>query len=153
MLAACCCESGMAIAKSGEANMLTIADIMTQTVQMLNRMDTVADAILQMQTHGLRSLIVDRVAVEMPYGILTERDIVYKVFARGIDPARVRVQDIMRQPCIALEPHLTLREAAIIMSESGIQRAPVLHQGELLGIVSVTDLVMKGYVLSPALSS
>lgn len=132
--------------------MLTIADIMTRRVQMLNRMDTVADAILQMQTHGLRSLIVERPTATMPYGILTERDIVYKVFARRLDPARVRIQDIMRQPCIAIEPHLTLQEAASIMSDSGIQRAPVIHNGELLGIVSVTDLVMKGYVLDPALN-
>ena len=133
--------------------MLTIADIMTQTVQILERTNTVADAIVQMQTHGLRSLIVERPAIKMPYGILTERDIVYKVFARGLDPARVRVQDIMRQPCISLEPHLSLREAALIMSDSGIQRAPVIHNDELLGILSVTDLVMKGYVMSSTTST
>jgi len=131
--------------------MLTIADIMTETVQMLDRLDTVADAILQMQMHGVRSLIVDRPAPDMPYGILTERDIVYKVFARDLDPARVRVQDIMRQPCISVEPQLTLKEAALVMSDAGIQRAPVIHQGELLGIVSVTDLVMKGYAVSSVL--
>ncbi|HEY9887779.1 MAG TPA: CBS domain-containing protein [Candidatus Obscuribacterales bacterium] len=125
--------------------MLTIADIMTPDVQVIDRMATVADAIIQLQTYGLRSLIVERPSAEMPYGVLTERDIVYKVFARDLDPMRVRVQDIMRQPCIAVEPHLTLREAALLMSDSGIQRAPVMRNGELLGIISVTDLVMKGY--------
>lgn len=128
--------------------MLTVADLMTQTVQMLKRTNTVAEAIVQMQIHGLRSLIVERSAVDMPYGILTERDIVYKVLARGLDPARVQVQDIMRQPCVSLEPYLTLQEAALMMADSGIQRAPVIHNNELLGIISVTDLVMKGYVTS-----
>ncbi|MEO1208929.1 MAG: CBS domain-containing protein [Cyanobacteria bacterium J06638_20] len=132
--------------------MLTIADIMTRPVQMLDRTDTVADAILQMQTHGLRSLIVERPTVDMPYGILTERDIVYKVFARGVDPTRVRVQDVMRQPCIAIEPSLTLQEAASMMADAGIQRAPVIYKSELLGIVSVTDLVMKGDTLTPVLT-
>jgi CBS domain-containing protein len=131
--------------------MLTIADIMTREVQVIDRMETVADAILAMQTHSLRSLIVNRPAPDMPYGLLTERDVVYKVFARNLDPNRVRVQDIMRQPCIAVEPHLTLREAAVIMSDAGIQRAPVIQNGELLGIVSATDLVMKGYVVSTLL--
>lgn len=131
--------------------MLTIADIMTRDVKVIDRMETVAEAIVAMQTHGLRSLIVDRPSPEVPYGVLTERDVVYKVFARNLDPTRVRVQDIMRQPCIAVEPHLSLREAALVMSESGIQRAPVIQHGELLGIVSVTDLVMKGYVISTVL--
>jgi CBS domain-containing protein len=131
--------------------MLTIADIMTREVQVIDRMETVANAIWAMQTHGLRSLIVERPSPDMPYGVLTERDVVYKVFARNLDPTRVRVQDIMRQPCIAIEPHLTLREAALIMSDAGIQRAPVIKHGELLGIVSVTDLVMKGYVISTVL--
>jgi CBS domain-containing protein len=133
--------------------MLTIADIMTAEVQVIDRLATVADAIVQMQTHGVRSLIVDRPATDLPYGVLTERDIVYKVFARNLEPDRVRVQDIMRQPCIALEPHISLREAALTMSDAGIQRAPVIQAGKLLGIVSVTDLVMKGYVASTLLPS
>ncbi|WP_204140600.1 CBS domain-containing protein [Halomicronema sp. CCY15110] len=133
--------------------MLTIADIMTAEVQVIDRLATVADAIVQMQTHGVRSLIVDRPATDLPFGVLTERDIVYKVFARNLEPDRVRVQDIMRQPCIALEPHISLREAALAMSDAGIQRAPVMQSGELLGIVSVTDLVMKGYVASTLLPS
>ena len=131
--------------------MLTIADIMTAEVQVIDRLATVADAIVQMQTHGVRSLIVDRPSPDLPYGVVTERDVVYKVFARALDPDRVRVQDIMRQPCIALEPQISLREAALTMSDAGIQRAPVIQNGELLGIVSVTDLVMKGYVASTLL--
>lgn len=131
--------------------MLTIADIMTQQVQVIDRLATVADAILRMQAHGVRSLIVDRPNPTVPYGVLTERDVVYKVFARNLEPDRVRVQDIMRQPCVALAPNLTLREAALAMSDAGIQRAPVIQGEELLGIVSVTDLVMKGYVASTVL--
>lgn len=131
--------------------MLTIADIMTRDVKVIDRQETVADAILAMQTHGLRSLIVDRPSPDLPYGVLTERDVVYKVFARNLDPTRVHVQDIMRQPCIAVEPTYTLREAAVTMADAGIQRAPVIHNGELLGVVSVTDLVMKGYVISTVL--
>ncbi|MEL6382276.1 MAG: CBS domain-containing protein [Cyanobacteria bacterium J06626_18] len=132
--------------------MLTVADIMTQTVRIVDRTHTVADAIVQMQTHELRSLIVERSSESMPYGILTEQDIVYKVMARGLDPARVRVQDVMRQTCIFLEPHLPLKEAALIMADSAVHRAPVVQDGELLGIVSVNDLVTKGYAMASALT-
>jgi CBS domain-containing protein len=79
-----------------------------------------------MRTFGVRSLIVDRLEDTLPYGIITERDIVYRVFARGVDPAWVRVHDIMRQPCIAFAPTLGLVAAAQLFSETGTQRAPVM---------------------------
>ncbi len=129
--------------------MVTIADIMTTAVRVIQPRDTVAAVIAQMQQDGLRSLIVDRPNAQGAYGILTERDIVYKVIAQGLAPEEVEVCSIMRHPCIVLEPHLTLREAALVMSEAGIQRAPVLAKGELVGMVSITDLVMKGIVLNP----
>lgn len=80
----------------------------------------------------------------MPYGILTEGDIVYKVFVRNLDPARVRVQDIMRHPYISVESQQSLREAALVMSDSDIQQAPVVDDGNLLGMISIPDLVMNG---------
>ena len=126
--------------------MLTVADIMTRTVQTIERTASVEAAIAQMQAHGLRSLIVNRPTQDMPYGIVTERDIVYKVFARGLAPARLQVQNIMRQPCIAIAPNLPLQVVAQVLSDSGIQRAPVIQNGELLGVLSVTDLVMKGFI-------
>lgn len=125
------------------AAQLTVADLMSEPVQVTHRDDSVAAAIAQMQRHGVRSLIVDRLNHTLPYGIVTERDIVYRVFARGLDPRRVRVQDIMRQPCIAVDPTLSFQAAAQLFSETGIQRAPVMDGETLLGILSVTDLVMK----------
>ncbi len=121
----------------------TVADLMTTTVQAIDREETIATALRQMQTHSVRSLIVNRPNPESPFGILTERDIVYRVFARGLDPHRVRVHDIMRQPCIALDPSLSFQAVAQLFAETGIQRAPVVRGGTLLGILSVTDLIFK----------
>lgn len=124
--------------------MLTAADLMTEPVCTIASSDTVAKAIDLLQQRQLRSLIVERRSAEMPYGIITERDIVYKVIARGHDPARVFVQDVMRQPCIAIEPDLTLEEVAQLFADTGIQRAPVMRDGQLLGVISVSDILHKG---------
>jgi CBS domain-containing protein len=124
--------------------MLTVADIMTEAVTTISSAATVADAIELMQRQGIRSLLVERRQREMPFGIVTERDIVYTVVARGHDPEKVIVQDIMRQPCISLEPHLSIQEASQLLSDTGLQRAPVMKEGRLLGVISVTDILMRG---------
>ena len=124
--------------------MLTVADIMTTSVLLIASSATVAEAIELMQQKQVRSLLVERRHAGMPYGMVTERDIVYTVVARGHDPERVIVQDIMHQPCIALTPELTLEEASKLLSETGLHRAPVVKQGRLLGVISVTDILMRG---------
>lgn len=124
--------------------MLTVADLMTEAAATINSSATVAEAIRQLQQNHLRCLIVEKRNADMPYGIVTEQDIVFKVIARGNDPMRVIVQDIMRQPCIAVNPELSLRQVAQLFAESGIQRAPVVKDDQLLGVISVTDLLLRG---------
>ena len=124
--------------------MLRVADLMTEPVQTIASSATVAEAIERMQRTQLRALIVERRQEDMPYGMITEQDIVFKVFAREHDPTRVYVQDVMRQPCVGISPTLSLKEAALILAEAGLQRAPVVSDSQLLGIISVTDILMKG---------
>lgn len=124
--------------------MLTVADIMTPHVTTIASAATVAEAIDLMQHRQIRSLLVEHRSQDMPLGMVTERDIVYTVVARGHDPEKVLVQDIMRQPCISLNPDLTIQEASQVLSDTGVQRAPVVLDGELLGVISVTDILMRG---------
>jgi CBS domain-containing protein len=124
--------------------MLTVADIMTPNVTTIASGATVADAIDLMQQREIRALLVEHRDQDMPFGMVTERDIVYTVVARGHDPAKVLVQDIMRQPCISLAPDLTVQEASQVLSDTGVQRAPVVQAGQLLGVISVTDILMRG---------
>ncbi len=124
--------------------MLTVADIMTRDVTTIASGATVADAIELMQQGQIRALLVEHRSQDMPFGMVTERDIVYTVVARGHNPEQVLVQDIMRQPCISLDPNLTVQEASQMLSDTGVQRAPVVQDGLLLGVISVTDILMRG---------
>jgi CBS domain-containing protein len=124
--------------------MLTVADIMTEVVATIPSAATVADAIALMQRRQIRSLLVERRQTSMPFGLVTDRDIVYAVVARGHDPEKVIVQDIMRQPCIAMSPNTTIQEASQMLSDSNLERAPVVDGDRLLGIVSVTDILTRG---------
>ncbi len=123
--------------------MLTVKEIMTRPVVVIHSSATVEDAILLMRAKRVRSLIVADPDDEM-YGIVTEKDIVFNVIAWGDAPGNIRVETIMQKPCICVPVDATLQEAAQILAEADIHRAPVTQNGRLLGLVSVTDILVKG---------
>ena len=117
-------------------------DIMSKEVVTIRGSATVAEAVKLMKTKQLRALIVDRRHDEDAYGIVTETDIVYKVAAFGKDPKKIRVFEIMSKPCIVVNPDLGVEYVARLFANTGIRRAPVI-KGELVGIISVTDILTK----------
>ena len=130
--------------------MLKVKDIMTQPVIVIRSAATVTSAIWLMRAKRVRSLLVEKLQPHPAYGIVTEKDIVYNVVAKGRDPDQIRVADVMRQPCISIPPEATIREAAGLLSEAGIHRAPVMRDDTLLGVISVTDILQKGSLPVPA---
>lgn len=129
--------------------MLTVRDIMTRSVVVIRCSATIADAIWLMRAKQVRSLIVEKAYEEGPYGILTEKDIVYGVTALGKNPQHVFVGSLMRRPCIAIPSHICIEDAAKLLSEAGVHRAPVVEYNKLLGILSVTDILIKGSLNTP----
>lgn len=128
--------------------MMNAQDIMTRNVVTIRGSATVADAVQLMKEKGLRSLIVDRRDANDPYGIVTETDIVYKVAAYGHDPKTMRVYQIMTKPCIVVNPELGVEYVARLFAQTGIRRAPVIR-GELLGVISITDILKSDFVENP----
>jgi CBS domain-containing protein len=122
---------------------MNAADIMTKEVITIKGSATVAEAVTLMKTHNLRALIVERRTNEDAYGIVTETDVVYKVAAFGTDPKTMRVYEIMTKPCIVVNPELSVEYVARLFAQTRIRRAPVI-KGDLLGIISVTDILNKG---------
>ncbi|TVU55099.1 MAG: CBS domain-containing protein [Arthrospira sp. PLM2.Bin9] len=123
--------------------MLKAKDIMTTDVVTIRGSATVAEAVKQMNDLCLRALIVQRRHEQDAYGIVTETDVIYKVTAYGKDPKKMRVYEIMTKPCISINPDLGVEYVARLFAQTGIRRAPVIQE-ELLGIVSVTDILSKG---------
>ncbi|MDJ0734057.1 MAG: CBS domain-containing protein [Nostocaceae cyanobacterium] len=116
---------------------------MTKNVATIRGSATVSDAVRLMRLKELRCLIVVPRTPDDAYGIITETDIAGKVVAAGKDPKKMRVYQVMSKPCIVVNPDLDVEYVARMFANVGIWRAPVI-QGELLGIVSVTDIITKG---------
>lgn len=123
--------------------MLTVKDIMTTQVATIQASALVSEAIGLMKEHKVHALVVKPQNTENGYGIVTEADIAYKVIAADNDPKAVTVSDIMTNPCITVEPDMSVQNVASRFMNHHIHRAPVI-QDELLGIVSVSDILQKG---------
>ncbi|MGB3300934.1 MAG: CBS domain-containing protein [Phormidesmis sp.] len=129
--------------------MLTVSDIMTKPVVVIRSSATIANAMWVMRSQRVRSLVVEKLDPEVSYGMLTEKDIVYNVIAQGDNPGFVRVGEVMRYPCAYCSPETTIREAARMLAEADTDRAPVIEKNQLVGIVSVTDILDKGSLPAP----
>lgn len=118
-------------------------DIMVTDVVMVDGSATVAEAVELMKAKQVRALIVDRRSEDDAYGMVTQRDVAYRVVAEGRDPRAVRVYEIMSKPLVVVNPDLDVKYVARLMAQRGLSRAPVLAEQKLQGVVSISDIVMK----------
>ncbi len=69
-------------------------------------------------------------------GIFTERDVVFRVVARGLDAQVTRLADVMTRALHTIDPETPFGHALIVMQENGFRHLPVVRDGEPVGIVS-----------------
>lgn len=120
--------------------MYTVTSIMKSPVVSIEANKTVAEALHRMQEQGISSIIVFSGTPNQPQGIVTKRDIISKVVSQGKDPQKLKAQDVMTSGLITVPPDCPLRDAAALMTEKGIRRVLVSRGGEIIGIVSDTDI-------------
>ena len=125
---------------------MKVREVMTTEVLTVDEFTTVANAINIMEDNSLSSLIIEPLDKKDSYGIVTEIDILYKVVAKGYNPERLCVRDIMTKPCIEVNPDLNIKSAAQLFAKTGICHAPIVQKRlfspkKLLGIISVRDLL------------
>lgn len=73
-------------------------------------------------------------------GIFSERDLMTRVVAEGLNPDQTKVSEAMTEKVLVLDPESTCREALMIMNQLHIRHVPVLAGKQLLGTVSIRDL-------------
>ena len=73
-------------------------------------------------------------------GLLTDRDIVTRCVAAGIDPQETPVSEIMSRGIVTATPFDEVEQAARVMSGDQVRRLPVLSEGRLVGMLSLCDL-------------
>lgn len=110
---------------------------MKHQVVTVNSAMSVMDTAKMMDDAGIGCVVV--IENNIAVGIVTERDFVKRVAARGI-PMTTPIKQIMSSPLIVVNPDETIWEVAELMKQRRIHKVPVVHQNLLVGIVTTTDL-------------
>jgi CBS domain-containing protein len=97
------------------------------------------DAARLMVDKHIGSLVANRDG--LPFGIVTERDVVEKIVANTNDPSKITVGEIMTAPLVTIDAAAPLIDAARRMVEKQVKRLVVTEHDRIIGIVSQTDLV------------
>lgn len=74
-------------------------------------------------------------------GIVSERDVIYRLADRGKECLDMAVEEIMTSPAVTVEPSTTVDEALGMMTRRRFRHFPVVENGQLVGFISIGDLV------------
>ena len=85
--------------------------------------------------------VVDNAHSNVPIGVVTDRDIVCRTIANGLNPLDLTAADCMSKPIVTVTPDITIEVCCRIMEEKRIRRVPVVDErGACCGIVALADI-------------
>jgi CBS domain-containing protein len=100
---------------------------------------TVYVAVEQMAERGVGALLVmDGESLE---GIVSERDYARQVILRGRSSKQTCVREIMTADVVCVSPERSIEECMALMTERRIRHLPVVDSGEVIGVISIGDVV------------
>lgn len=117
---------------------MTVSEAMHKSVEALSPEASVSALAQSMKSHDIG--IVPILDQEKLVGVVTDRDIVVRALANGLDPAKVKARDLMSRNVVSCSPDEPLKKAAKRMAKAQIRRLPVVNDGRLVGMLSMGDI-------------
>jgi CBS domain-containing protein len=122
-----------------------VRDIVDTAFVTLDENTLVAEAAKALYAQEQCTIVVTHLDVgsgqRIPVGIVTERDIIFRVVAQNRGPYKVTLRDIMSAPIITIDADKSVEEAMAILNKHKINRLPIVHDSSIIGIVT-TGIVM-----------
>ncbi len=120
-----------------------VHQVMRPSPKMVDGLATVQEAIELMRREGVSSLVIDHRHEGDEYGIIVVADIAEKVIGQNRSPARTNVYEIMSKPVLTLDAEMDIKYAVRLLSRFELSRALVTKAGNLAGIVTLRDMVLR----------
>ena len=123
---------------------IRVRDVMKAKFDLVDGMATIAQALQTMKHVDTKCLIVKKRHDDDEHGMLLISDIARHVLAKDRASERVNVYEVMVKPVVSVDPGMDIRYCARLFQRLNLSRAPVEDNGEVVGVVSLTDMVLKG---------
>jgi len=127
-----------------EKKTIKVRDVMKTNFHMIDGKATIAEAVKMMKDNRTSMLFVDKFNENDEYGVINAGIIARLVLAKDRAPERVNVYEINEKPLINAHPDMDIRYCSRLFARYNLMRAPVMEQGEIIGVVSPIQLVLDG---------
>jgi len=124
--------------------LIQVKDVMKTKVDFVDGMKTVQEALREMKHIETKTLIVNKRHEHDEWGVVVVSDIARQVLATDKSVDRTNVYEVMTKPALTIHKKMDIRYCARLFERFGLSRAPVVEHGKVIGIVSYTDMVLKG---------
>ena len=123
---------------------IRVSEVMKTELDIVDGMMTVSAALKSLKHPESRAMIVDKRHEDDEYGVVMFRDIALHVLAPNLSPDRINIYEIMSKPVLTVDPQMDIRYCTMLFDNFGLSRAPVVDNKRIVGLVSYTDIVLKG---------
>ena len=123
---------------------MPVSEICNREVVVVQLNDTALEAAKLMRQHHVGDVLVveDRNGIQVPVGIVTDRDLIMEIMAPELDGSVITVSDIMAQELVTVKESTGIFEAIQYMRQKAVRRLPIVNEsGGLIGILTLDDLL------------
>ncbi len=124
-------------------NFQSAKDVMVKKIILVDGMATANKAVEIMRNEKVDSLIVKKRNDQDAYGIVNIHDFIKGVILLDKTSEEVNVFEIMTKPVVSVPASMDVRYVASLLTNVGIRMAPVEENGEYIGMISLSDLVLE----------
>lgn len=119
----------------------TMRDLMTPNPVTLRHTATLSDAAIFMAQQDIGDVIVETDGFVC--GLVTDRDIVVRAIAEGLDPQSTTLGEVCSRELVTLTPGDSADDAVRLMRERSVRRIPITEDGYVVGVISLGDLAIE----------
>ena len=127
---------------SDNPTIIRARDAMRKGIVSIDGMATAREAAAKMRSEKVSCLLVKKRHAEDAWGILAVQDFIKGVIMLGRSPDDVHVYELMTKPIITVPADMDIRYVARLIYRAGIRRASVEDGGELVGMISLSALIL-----------
>ncbi len=128
---------------------MKVEEIMNKKIEYIGPDATVYDAIEKMVDKRIRSLVVNPRDEQDVHGLITVRDIVFRIINKNLNPRKIKVVEITSKPLVCVAKDMSIEHVMALMEKFNIARVIVCEEGIIRGVVSLFD-VMAGSLIEKA---